>query len=56
MSRGYKPSMIQDLLEPITHDKRPLALTTKTKTKDENTLTFVNIYNDVTPESQKNNL
>ena len=47
-SRGYKPSVTNTLLQPITHDKRQIALTPKSKAATQ-TLTFVNTFNDRTP-------
>ena len=47
-SRGYKPSQVQTLLDPINHDKKALALTSKVKSQKE-VLTFVNTFNDMTP-------
>ena len=47
-SRGYKPSLINKLIEPITFEKRNEALTPKPKQKA-GAITFVNTYNDMTP-------
>ena len=52
-ARGYKPSKFNEILSSITHDKRVSSLESKSKQASGSDLTFVNTYNDETPDVRK---